>query len=141
MNWIGLVMILLLSISNLLLWQQIRTLSATVQPQKWTIVTLTGTNLALQASGVMVISADGLYGTLVVDDLPLLNENQQYQLWLIQDGTRVSGGVFSVDTEGYASFVVSSPKPLTGYSSFDVTVEPAGGSPSPTGESVLGGEF
>jgi hypothetical protein len=43
----------------------------------------------------------------VVDHLGALSPEQQYQLWLIQDGKRTSGGVFSVSSEGYASLVIA----------------------------------
>jgi anti-sigma-K factor RskA len=77
----------------------------------------------------------------VVDHLGALSPEQQYQLWLIQDGKRTSGGVFSVSSEGYASLVIASPLPLDAYSAFGVTIEPQGGSPAPTGEKVLGGNL
>jgi anti-sigma-K factor RskA len=60
---------------------------------------------------------------------------------LIQDGERTSGGVFSVKQGGYAAKVIYAPLPLADYSSFGVTIEPAGGSPSPTGDKVLGGNL
>lgn len=100
-----------------------------------------GTNAAPNATGLLVISLDGMHGTMVVDQLPVLGEAEQYQLWLIQDGERTSGGVFSVDTQGYKSLYIDSPEPLASYSAFGITVEPAGGSPGPTGEKVLGGEL
>ena len=90
---------------------------------------------------MLVISSDGEHGTLVVDGLPPLDASQQYQLWLIQDGQRTSGGIFSVDGEGYGSLWITSPKPLISYQAVGITVEPAGGSPAPTGERVLGGEL
>jgi anti-sigma-K factor RskA len=85
-----------------------------------------------------VVSLDGEHGTLVVDGLAALGEEQQYQLWLIQDGQRTSGGVFSVSEEGYGSLWISSPEPLSSYSTFGITIEPAGGSPGPSGDKVLG---
>jgi anti-sigma-K factor RskA len=92
-------------------------------------------------SGVMVISQDGASGTLVVDGLPALEAGKQYQLWLIRNGQRASGGVFSVAPDGYGMMVVQSSRPLTDYSSFGITIEPAGGSPGPTGKKVLGGKL
>jgi anti-sigma-K factor RskA len=105
------------------------------------VVNLAGTEFAPDASGIIVISQDGEHGTLVVDDLPDLGPEQQYQLWLIQDGERTSGGVFSVKQGGYAAKVIYAPHPLVDYGSFGVTIEPTGGSPGPTGEKVLGGNL
>jgi anti-sigma-K factor RskA len=101
-------------------------------------INLVGTEKAPQATGLLVMSVDGERGTLVVDGLTPLGEDQEYQLWLIQDGQRTSGGVFSVNRKGYGSLWVSSPQPLSTYSGFGITIEPAGGSPGPTGDKVLG---
>ncbi|MCJ7660988.1 MAG: anti-sigma factor, partial [Anaerolineales bacterium] len=106
-----------------------------------TTVAMVATDYTPEATGTLVISMDGEYGVLVVDALPILDESQQYQLWLIYDGQRASGGVFSVNDEGYGSLSVSSEKPLSSYPAFGITIEPAGGSPGPTGEKVLGGEL
>jgi anti-sigma-K factor RskA len=102
------------------------------------VVALAGTEAAPAATGTIVISGDGEYGTLVVDGLPPLDAARQYQLWLIEDGQRTSGGVFSVSSEGYGAMEIASPEPLSRYSAFGITVEPAGGSPGPTGDKVLG---
>jgi anti-sigma-K factor RskA len=136
----SLVLILILAASNLLLWRQVNQLS-TPQPDVMRVVTLNGTGIAPQATALLVISLDGEHGTLVVDNLPDLSDQQQYQLWLIdENGNRVSGGVFSVK-KGYGSVWVKSPQPLKSYPAFGVTVEPWGGSPEPTGDRVLGGDL
>jgi anti-sigma-K factor RskA len=131
-----LIVIIVLVASNLLLWRQIN------PPQEyspgWQQIPLTGTDVAPLATGFITISADGINGTLIVDKLPRLSPEQQYQLWLIQDGERASGAVFSVDENGYRGIQIESAKPLLDYSSFGITIEPAGGSPGPTGERVLG---
>jgi len=100
---------------------------------------LTGTEAAPGATGTIVISMAGESGTLVVDGLPSLDEAHQYQLWLIRDGQRTSGGVFSVNPEGYGSLWISFPANLTSYDAFGITIEPAGGSPGPTGDKVMVG--
>ena len=134
----SLVLVVVLITSNVLLWSQVNRLNAS-QPTGIQIVNLKGAAAVPGASGLIVISTDGRHGTLVVDDLPPLDQSKQYQLWLIKDGQRTNGGVFSVSPDGYGSLWVSSPEPLAGYSSFGVTVEPVGGSQGPTGEKVLGG--
>lgn len=137
----SLVLVVVLLTSNLFLWRQVSQLKAAPQPVAMRLVSLSHTATAPDASGLIVISGNGEYGTLVVDNLPTLNPEKQYQLWLIQDGKRTSGGVFSVDQSGYSSISVSSPTPLINYSAFGITIEPAGGSPGPTGPKVLGGNL
>ena len=137
---VSLALIVLLGVSNLFLWQQ---LNGIQDPAQNTLATvpLAGSEVNPGATGLLVISRDGEHGTLVVDGLPSLDDSRQYQLWLIRDGQRTSGGVFSADAEGYSSLWIYAPDPLISYDSFGVTIEPAGGSPVPTGERVLGGQL
>jgi anti-sigma-K factor RskA len=137
----SLALILALAVSNVLLWRQVNRPGIASNAQAMRSLALAGTASAPTAGGIVVISMDGEYGTLVVDNLPTLDKTQQYQLWLTQDGTRTSGAVFSVGRDGYISVPILAPEPLTHYSSFGVTVEPSGGSPHPTGAKVLGGTF
>ncbi len=137
----SLALVAVLLFSNLALWRQVSQLQANPGATALRVVNLAGTDFAPDASGIIVISQDGEHGTLVVDDLPDLGPGNQYQLWLIQDGQRTSGGVFSVKQGGYAAKVIYAPQPLVDFGSFGVTIEPAGGSPSPTGEKVLGGNL
>jgi anti-sigma-K factor RskA len=97
------------------------------------------TDAAPGATGFVLISTDGDDGALVVDGLPPLGESQQYQLWLIRDGQRTSGAVFSTDEKDYGGTRVRAPRPLTDYSAVGITIEPTGGSTSPTGKQVLAG--
>ena len=136
---VGLSVVVVLVISNVLLWR--RVIQSPGQPSGFQVVALTGTDGTPDASGMIVMSGDGKSGTLIVDGLPDLDRDQQYQLWLIKDGHRTNGGVFSVSYDGYGSMWVSSPEPLVDYSAFGITIEPRGGSPGPTGAKVLGGEL
>ncbi len=113
------------------IWQQ-------AGPTPLNQVELTATDAAPDAHGLIAIAANGRDATLTVAGLPALPPEKQYQLWLIEDGQRDSGAVFSVNADGSADVTVDSERPLTEYSAFGVTIEPAGGSPGPTGERVLG---
>lgn len=93
------------------------------------------------ATAMVIVSEHGLFGTLVTDNLPPLNNQQQYQLWLNKDGKKTSGGIFSVNPSGYGWLKIESKTSLLEIQSFGVTIEPAGGSPAPTGQKVLGGNF
>jgi anti-sigma-K factor RskA len=132
-----LLLIVVLALSNLLLWQQFSRLRQEAPPRR--LISLSGTEVAPQASGILVFTGDGRQATLIVEGLPALAAGQQFQLWLIQDGNRSDGGVFSVDPAGYHTMPVLSPQPITDFDTFGITIEPAGGSPGPTGPRVLGG--
>ncbi len=138
---VGLVLLLVLGGANLWLWQRINTLEQRLEPAGMRSVALAGTEAAPQASGLLIISHDGNHGTLVVADLPPLPPDQQYQLWLTKNGGRVSGAVFSVDPEGYGAELISSPEPLSSYAACGISIEPAGGSPAPTGPRVMSGSL
>jgi anti-sigma-K factor RskA len=106
------------------------------------------------SSQVVELEAEGILGTLVYDPgFPLAvlyiwgledpGPQQAYQAWLISaDGTRTSGGLLELPEEqGFAWLVVRAARPLKDYSGFGLTLEPADGSPLPTGPRILGGDL
>lgn len=134
----SLVLIVALAASTFLLWQRMEQLEFRT-PGGMHAVPLSPPKEGSEATGFVLISADGDDGALVVDGLPPLGDDQQYQLWLIRDGQRTSGAVFSTDEKSYGGTRIRAPRPLTDYSAVGITIEPAGGSPQPTGEQVLAG--
>jgi anti-sigma factor RsiW len=137
----GLVLIVLLGISNLVLWQRLQSMEMVRGPLGMRAIALQNTTAASAASGFVVISADGADGVLVVDELPQLDENHEYQAWLVRDGVDTNAGVFSVDESGYRGMRLNAPESLLLYSNVYVTVEPTGGSGAPTGTQVLNGSL
>lgn len=133
----SLAVVILLAFSNLYLWQHINRLNQSELP----VYALVNTAFAPDAAGTIVVSRDGQHGALVVDRLAPLDPNQQYQLWLIKGSQHTDGGVFSTDKSGYAVLYVDSPEPLASYDGFGITIEPAGGNPSPSGVKVLEGQL
>lgn len=135
----SLLLAVVLGTSTWMLWQQQTqpTMGTHSPMDAFEVVRLHCTQAAPNATGQIMISKDGQFATLLVGGLPSLAPGTKYQLWLLQDGQRVSGGMFSVTLDGYGSMSVSAPESLLEYSSFDVTMEPAAGSIAPTGEIVL----
>jgi anti-sigma-K factor RskA len=103
-------------------------------------IALIGTADAREAYGSIVLDSDQNRGVLAVRGLPPLDPGHQYQLWLLRDGRRANGGVFSVDSGGYAALMVDVPADFAAFQSLGVSVEPAGGSPAPTGTRVMSGK-
>jgi anti-sigma-K factor RskA len=134
----SLVLVALLITSNLWWWQATSRDGSLTTSGGMRVIAMVGTDAAPASAGTLVADSDGEYGTLIVEGLPVLDQDHQYQLWLIRDGQRTSGGVFSVNPEGYGALMVSSPEPLSSYPAFGITIEPEGGSPEPTGDKVLG---
>jgi anti-sigma-K factor RskA len=138
---VGLLAILALIVANILLWQRINHLEVLAGPRGMRAIALHSSDLAPQASGFVIISADGQNGVLVVDQMPPLSAERQYQLWLMRNGYSTSGAVFNVDETGYRGVRIMAPESLLLYSAIRVTIEPAGGSAVPTGEQVLDGSL
>jgi anti-sigma-K factor RskA len=133
---VALVIILLL-VSNMFLWRQLS--QDTRSPNDFHQIVLQATEVNPEAQGIIVINRSGHSGTLIVDGLPALDESLQYQLWLLRNGEREDGGTFSVYRNGYYSLLIHATESLDQYTAFGITIEPAGGSPGPTGARVLGG--
>jgi len=90
-----------------------------------------------------VVYAPGGVGwvLLCVYDMPTLPEGMAYQVWLIRNGERDSGGVFQVSPKGYGLLLMELAQPLDAYEALGITIEPASGSPGPTSPRVLGGRL
>ena len=133
--------IIFLVINMINLRQQLNSVQKMVANGYMQVVRLEGTDLAPQAGGYVMVFEDEKYGSLAVTHAPQLEEDHQYQIWLIRDGIRTSGGVFSVNADGYGNLMVSAEQPLDTFQYFGITIEPAGGSPQPTGDKILGGDL
>ena len=68
---------------------------------------------------------------LSVQSMKALSEENQYQLWAIVDGKPVDAGVFDSTIAGLIKM-----KDLSGAAAFAVTIEPRGGKPTPSLETM-----
>jgi len=100
---------------------------------------LQATEVAARSSGRLYGKSDQSSFVLAVHNLPRLEQGKVYQVWLVTtSGERISGGTFSLDSQGYGWIVVTPPKLLSEYRTIGITIEPDGGSPGPTGPRVMG---
>lgn len=105
-------------------------------------IPMQGTQAATDARGRLFVEAGGVRAALVVYDIPQPPRGQVYQLWLIApDGQRTSGGLFTVDENGYGTLLVQAPANFDTYKGIGVTNEPERGSLAPTGTRMLAGSF
>lgn len=106
------------------------------------VVPLEGSENADTATAHLVMDYSWEDGALIASGLPALGPERDYQLWFVRsDGTRVSGAVFHPDDSGQITVRIDVPDNLRSVERVGVTEEPAGGSPGPTGNNVLLGEF
>jgi anti-sigma-K factor RskA len=73
------------------------------------------------------------------DHLPNPGPGRVYQLWVVTAKAPVSAGLLTVGQSGNATLLTSMPADLAAPVAVAVTIEPAGGMPSPTGPKVLVG--
>ena len=83
--------------------------------------------------GEMVASPDGSQAVLRMTRVPALQSDRTFQLWLIDDSGAHSGGLFPF-TQSDSTYYVIVPlaKNVLDYQAFGVSVEPTGGSPTPS---------
>jgi anti-sigma-K factor RskA len=81
-------------------------------------------------------------GLLTVDHLPVIGENQDYQIWVIDPAypIPVDGGVFKPGADGRAVLAFKGNKPVRGVSAFAISLEKKGGVPKAEGPIVLLGK-
>jgi hypothetical protein len=96
---------------------------------------LAGTGRVPGATGVLVEDPAGRPPILVVANMPDPPPGRTYQAWVITAGTPSDAGVLE-PTAGDRQ-VLRLTRPLDGGDTVALTVEPAGGSPSPTGPIVM----
>ncbi len=132
------VAIIALTAINVVQWEQANQAVTTSVEAGLKTIRLKGTELAPLAKGMLVISSDGKHGLLFVDGLPVLEARRVYQAWLGEAEAPFSAGLIDLQDRGYGWLEVSSDdRELVDYPSLRITIEPAGGSPNPTGKAVL----
>lgn len=104
-------------------------------------VSLTSGGMMPGDNGYICIEADNSTGLLWLYNLPPLDADHVYQVWLRNDTVRDNGGTFRADGHGRAVAVVHGLRPLNQYQEIGITIEPAAGSQAPTTPRVIGGRF
>jgi anti-sigma-K factor RskA len=94
-------------------------------------------------SGTLLLDKDRNLATIVIWNMPQLQETQTYQIWLIDsNGNRTSAGIFRPDpSQSLTTTSITSTNNLSDFVGIGVTVEPAGGSDHPTGSRVFKVDF
>jgi anti-sigma-K factor RskA len=95
---------------------------------------------APEALSTLAVNLRQRQTVLAVTGFPVLPPGQVYQVWVVQNGRQVAVGKFNPPaTTSEVTLVI--PSDLAGVSHAMITVEPAEGSPQPTGQVVMGGDL
>jgi anti-sigma-K factor RskA len=133
--------IVMLAAASLLVWRPFSRPQVVTGPEGMRAILLQNAPAAPQASGFVIISADGQNGVLVVDALPQLDSTRQYQVWLDRDGESIRSAAFMVDSTGYRGVRLEAPQALLAYAAIRVTIEPVEAGGGATGDQVLHGSL
>ena len=99
-------------------------------------VSLTGSDLARQATGFLLYDSRTQKVWLYSVNLPECPADTTYQLWAIRDKP-ISIGTFHMDTGETTHLLVKKVLSFTDAKTFAVSLEPSGGRPQPTGPMYL----
>ena len=100
------------------------------------LLPLNGTDDAPGAAAIFARS--GQQATLIAVDLPSLDTEQTFQLWLIpEDGAPISAGLLAAQASTPASWTTDLPLVNGEFAFVGLSIEPMGGSDTPTGPIVL----
>jgi hypothetical protein len=93
--------------------------------------------MAERAYAVLMTPPSGRLGVLVAGGMEALPSGQAYQLWVVAEGERMDGGMFTVDERGWGQVEFRPPEPIAHIQRVGITIEPATGSSAPTGSPLL----
>lgn len=100
-----------------------------------------GTDLQPRAQGQLIANRDSRSAVLVMSNLAPVQAGRTYQVWLIQGDQPQSAGLLNVDEHGQGVLVLTSDRDIGSFDALGISVEPASGSPQPTGEIVVLSRF
>jgi len=103
------------------------------------VAKLAGLPFAPKATGRVVWNPTSREAVLVASGLDPAPAGKTYEVWVIAQAAPVPAGVFQVAADGSAVFRLPVVEDTAHAKTFAVTLEPAGGTPAPTGPMVLAG--
>ena len=117
---------------NASLQEENQTLQGELQGQQ--TYALEGTGAAQEVQGEVVRLGDER-AVLVAEDLPSLPEGETYETWILREDVPEPAGLFEPDDTGVAAAPIEGS--IEGADAVAVTVEPSGGSSSPTSDPLM----
>lgn len=147
--WAGTIAAALLLVSTITLQRQVSKLQREQADQQEIVALLSEPRTRVAAfqdsgspiHGHIAVSPAGTQIHLALSNLPALPANQTYQLWLINGATPESAGIFQTDAQGTANVLLKLGASIPTYQVAGITIEPAGGSATPSGKPILTAPF
>lgn len=103
-------------------------------------IDLKGQDLAASASGIAYLLQDGQNSSHLIielNNMPMTEKDEVYQVWLLKDGNRQNAGVLKPDQNGNGLITYQLPKDHT-FDDIGITLEPNAGNMQPKGQKVMG---
>jgi anti-sigma-K factor RskA len=94
-----------------------------------------------RARGEMYMYPGESSAVVLFSGLPDLAPGEVYQFWLADGDSQVGAGTFVVDQSGIARLLIRAPREVNAFSEVMLTIEPAGGSSTPSDAVVLTGSL
>ena len=88
------------------------------------------------AHATLTVAPDASSATFIAANLPRLDADQTYQLWLIQGEQPISAGIFNVDENGRIVHRIEGAL-VVSFDAVGVSIEPPGGSEQPTPDQII----
>ncbi len=118
-----------------------RALLLLLETEKMSELTLPPAQPDSEAQADVLWNAEAGVAVLYARAFPVIPPDKAYQLWLLRDGKRASGGLFTVDPNGAGLLIFPVTQPLDTLQAMGITTEPAKGSPGPTSKAVVRKQF
>lgn len=121
--------------------QQKEELLSVLESRQAEIIFLSGMESNPDGYGKIIWNTESNDLLLQVSNMPVIQNDNAYQLWVIINNKYIPAGVFSVNSEGEGFFKIEeiNNADLQSSEAFAVTLEPEGGSQQPTGDTYLMG--
>lgn len=94
-----------------------------------------------EAQAVLRCGADSTVGILALENFPPTPPDHVYQVWLTSDTGRVSVGLVQVGADGRGLLLFRAPSVMRDFRYAGITLEPNGGSPAPTTNTLVRGRL
>ncbi|SFD35402.1 Putative zinc-finger [Bacillus sp. OV194] len=109
-------------------------------PQIIDTLTIQSERKSINANGIAYIIQEGKERELIIQfqNMPLLEGEEVYQVWLLKDGQRENAGTFRPNSDGKSVLSYRLPEQKRSFDDIGITLEPDSNSTKPRGQKMMG---